>query len=281
MQVALLFFLILTLYTFLYNLALLLPLKRSGIQVEKFYIWYDAFFKLFSFNVGDTEYGLGWLPLGGYLKVAGMIMEEGESPYPHHFQYLSLAKQFFFSLCGPISGLLIAIATLLYIQDASDAQSWLVLGGPVGFILVYSLIFNYLAPIMCGLNYGVVAQKILYASLVLGHLLLLFGVALLINSAFPIFNHVHDVFIEHDRVRLFQQSINDVGMPNLVFWLGLFMFFHNVSPFPGMVGGVLISTTYRSLSGQLPQREYEEKGAMLFFVWSLVLYGGVFYYVLI
>ncbi len=47
-----------------------------GIKVEKFYLFFDAWgFKLFSFKKGDTEYGIGWLPLGGYVKIAGMIDE--------------------------------------------------------------------------------------------------------------------------------------------------------------------------------------------------------------
>ncbi|NUM31567.1 MAG: RIP metalloprotease RseP [Bacteroidetes bacterium] len=47
-----------------------------GIRVEKFYLFFDAWgLKLFSFKKGDTEYGIGWLPLGGYVKIAGMIDE--------------------------------------------------------------------------------------------------------------------------------------------------------------------------------------------------------------
>jgi len=47
-----------------------------GIRVEKFYLFFDAWgLKLFSYKKGDTEYGIGWLPLGGYVKIAGMIDE--------------------------------------------------------------------------------------------------------------------------------------------------------------------------------------------------------------
>ncbi len=45
------------------------------IRVEKFYIFFDPWFSLFKFKRGETEYGLGWLPLGGYVKIAGMIDE--------------------------------------------------------------------------------------------------------------------------------------------------------------------------------------------------------------
>lgn len=50
--------------------------KAFGIRVEKFYMFFDAWgFKLFKYKKGDTEYGIGWLPLGGYVKIAGMIDE--------------------------------------------------------------------------------------------------------------------------------------------------------------------------------------------------------------
>jgi regulator of sigma E protease len=50
--------------------------RAFGIKVEKFYLFFDAWgYKLLSFKVGETEYGIGWLPLGGYVKIAGMIDE--------------------------------------------------------------------------------------------------------------------------------------------------------------------------------------------------------------
>ena len=44
-------------------------------RVEKFYLFFDPWFSLFKKKVGDTEYGIGWLPLGGYVKIAGMVDE--------------------------------------------------------------------------------------------------------------------------------------------------------------------------------------------------------------
>ncbi len=50
--------------------------RAFGMRVEKFYLFFDAYGKkLFSFKKGDTEYGIGWLPLGGYVKIAGMVDE--------------------------------------------------------------------------------------------------------------------------------------------------------------------------------------------------------------
>jgi regulator of sigma E protease len=44
-------------------------------RVEKFYLFFDPWFSLFKKKIGDTEYGIGWLPLGGYVKISGMIDE--------------------------------------------------------------------------------------------------------------------------------------------------------------------------------------------------------------
>lgn len=60
----------------LHEMGHFLAARAFGIKVEKFYLFFDAGgFKLFSFKKGDTEYGIGWLPLGGYVKIAGMIDE--------------------------------------------------------------------------------------------------------------------------------------------------------------------------------------------------------------
>lgn len=60
----------------LHELGHFLAARAFGIRVEKFYLFFDAWgFKFFSFRRGETEYGIGWLPLGGYVKISGMIDE--------------------------------------------------------------------------------------------------------------------------------------------------------------------------------------------------------------
>ncbi|WP_069658610.1 RIP metalloprotease RseP [Arcticibacter eurypsychrophilus] len=67
--------------------------RAFGIKVEKFYLFFDAWgFKLFSFTYKGCEYGMGWLPLGGYVKIAGMIDESMDTeqlagePQPWEFR---------------------------------------------------------------------------------------------------------------------------------------------------------------------------------------------------
>ena len=51
------------------------PAKYFKIKVEKFYLFFDVNFSLFKKKIGETEWGIGWLPLGGYVKISGMIDE--------------------------------------------------------------------------------------------------------------------------------------------------------------------------------------------------------------
>ncbi len=59
----------------LHELGHFLPAKWFGCRVDKFYLFFDPWFSLFKKKKGDTEYGLGWIPFGGYVKIAGMIDE--------------------------------------------------------------------------------------------------------------------------------------------------------------------------------------------------------------
>jgi len=59
----------------LHELGHYLPAKWFKCRVEKFYLFFDPWFSLVKKKIGETEYGIGWLPLGGYVKIAGMVDE--------------------------------------------------------------------------------------------------------------------------------------------------------------------------------------------------------------
>ena len=59
----------------LHELGHFIPAKLFKTRVEKFFLFFDVKFALFSKKIGDTVYGIGWLPLGGYVKISGMIDE--------------------------------------------------------------------------------------------------------------------------------------------------------------------------------------------------------------
>ena len=59
----------------LHELGHFIPAKIFKTRVEKFFLFFDVKFALFKKKFGDTVYGIGWLPLGGYVKISGMIDE--------------------------------------------------------------------------------------------------------------------------------------------------------------------------------------------------------------
>jgi len=83
-------------------------------RVEKFYLFFNPWFSLFKFKKGDTEYGLGWLPLGGYVKISGMIDESMDKeqmqqpPQPHEFRTKKTWERLLIMLGGIIFNIIAA-----------------------------------------------------------------------------------------------------------------------------------------------------------------------------
>lgn len=69
------FILSLSLLIVLHELGHFIPAKLFKTRVEKFYLFFDYKFSLLKKKVGETVYGIGWIPLGGYVKISGMIDE--------------------------------------------------------------------------------------------------------------------------------------------------------------------------------------------------------------
>lgn len=86
------FLLSLSLLIILHELGHFIPAKLFKTRVEKFYLFFDVKFSLLKKKIGETEYGIGWLPLGGYVKISGMIDESMDAaqmalpPQPWEFR---------------------------------------------------------------------------------------------------------------------------------------------------------------------------------------------------
>ncbi|WP_267404809.1 MULTISPECIES: RIP metalloprotease RseP [unclassified Chryseobacterium] len=69
------FILSISILVILHELGHFLPAKYFKTKVEKFYLFFDPWFSIAKKKIGETEYGIGWLPFGGYVKIAGMVDE--------------------------------------------------------------------------------------------------------------------------------------------------------------------------------------------------------------
>ena len=100
-----------------------LPAKWFKCRVEKFYLFFDPWFSLFKKKIGETVYGIGWLPLGGYVKIAGMVDESMDKeqmkkpPQPWEFRSKPAWQRLIIMIGGVTVNILLAFfiyAMVLY-----------------------------------------------------------------------------------------------------------------------------------------------------------------------
>lgn len=95
--------------------------KWFKCRVEKFYLFFNPWFSLWKKKKGETEYGLGWIPLGGYVKISGMIDESMDKeqmklpPKPHEFRSKPAWQRLIIMLGGIIVNIILAILIFIVI----------------------------------------------------------------------------------------------------------------------------------------------------------------------
>jgi len=105
----------LSILVFLHELGHYLFARIFNTRVEKFYLFFNPWFSLFKFKKGDTEYGIGWLPLGGYVKISGMIDESIDTdqmsgpPKPWEYRSKPAWQRFLIISGGVLVNFLLAI----------------------------------------------------------------------------------------------------------------------------------------------------------------------------
>ena len=112
---------------FLLSLSLLIILHECGhffparffkTRVDKFYLFFDPWFSLVKKKIGDTEYGIGWLPLGGYVKISGMVDESMDTealkqpPQPWEFRSKKAWQRLIIMLGGVIVNFILGFLIL-------------------------------------------------------------------------------------------------------------------------------------------------------------------------
>ena len=109
------FLLSLSLLIILHELGHFILAKAFKTRVEKFYLFFNPWFSLFRKKIGETEYGIGWLPLGGYVKISGMIDESMDKeqmkqpPKPYEFRSKPSWQRLLIMLGGVLVNFLFAI----------------------------------------------------------------------------------------------------------------------------------------------------------------------------
>ena len=112
---ALQFFTSLSLLVMIHEFGHYITARIFKIRVEKFYIFFNPWFSLYKRKIGETEYGIGWLPLGGYVSLAGMIDESmdleqmKQEPQPWEFRTKPAWQRLIVMLAGITMNVLLAI----------------------------------------------------------------------------------------------------------------------------------------------------------------------------
>jgi len=136
----------LSILVILHELGHFLAARAFGIKVEKFYLFFDAWnIKLLKFNYKGVEYGIGWLPLGGYVKIAGMIDESMDTeqlagpPQPWEFRSKPAWQRLIVMLGGIIVNVILGII-IFWMLTAKFGQAYTpnselkygIVPGPIG-----------------------------------------------------------------------------------------------------------------------------------------------------
>jgi len=122
--VTLQFLLSLSILVVLHELGHFLMAKLFKTKVEKFYLFFNPKFSLFKKKIGETEYGIGWIPLGGYVKIAGMIDESMDKeflqsePKPWEFRSKPAWQRLLIMLGGVMVNIILAIVIYIGIAYA-------------------------------------------------------------------------------------------------------------------------------------------------------------------
>ncbi|NLF41395.1 MAG: RIP metalloprotease RseP [Bacteroidales bacterium] len=114
------FLLSLSILVFVHECGHFVAARLFKTRVEKFYLFFNPWFSLFKFKRGDTEYGVGWLPLGGYVKISGMIDESmdkeqmQQEPQPWEFRSKPAWQRLIIMIGGVSVNLIFAVFIYIF-----------------------------------------------------------------------------------------------------------------------------------------------------------------------
>lgn len=241
---------VITGYTFIYNLTMYIFARVYGVRIEKFIIWYDTKFALFKIKIGDTIFGMGWLPLGGYLKISGMSndsMDDGFTILPHHFLNLSSIKQAITCTLGPLSNLIIGIGVYAYYNNISMISFFI---STVVIIVLILSIFLTITEVAKRIRIKNNTQRKsrYYIISILVVVLLLIAIAFSVNYVVPLFETVEGL-IEAERYRFITKPFSQENTIALISGMGVALFFINMIPISSLIGSIVAKSFYIAFTG--------------------------------
>lgn len=107
----------------LHELGHFLTARLFKCRVEKFYLFFNPWFSLWKKKIGETEYGIGWVPFGGYVKISGMIDESMDKeqmklpPQPYEFRAKPAWQRLIIMTGGVIVNVILAIVLFIFITS--------------------------------------------------------------------------------------------------------------------------------------------------------------------
>jgi regulator of sigma E protease len=113
----------------LHEMGHFIPARLFKCRVEKFYLFFNPWFSLWKKKIGETEYGIGWVPFGGFVKISGMIDESMDKeqmklpPQPYEFRAKPAWQRLIIMLGGVFVNIILAIVIFIGITWVWDEQN--------------------------------------------------------------------------------------------------------------------------------------------------------------
>jgi len=112
----------------LHELGHFIPAKLFNCRVDKFYLFFDPWFSIWKKKKGETEYGIGWVPFGGYVKIAGMIDESMDKEQmnkpaePHEFRSKPAWQRLIIMIGGVLVNVVLAIVIFMTVNRSKRLE---------------------------------------------------------------------------------------------------------------------------------------------------------------
>lgn len=258
-------------YVLLQGLATYLSAKVTGIRVEKFYFWIDLWKGIFKFKIGETEFGLGWLPTGGYVKLSGVLVPKGEEVKLFDFDAKTILQRILTQSMGSFicfsSGLIFYFFGNNFKISTND---WII---PLSIIL--SIVSFWIWKVHIKKNRANKLEKKFvaktYALVYFLYLIMMVSFGTLLNELTSVF----DKLLSIEEIE--PNYLNLLGADSIYMIFGFLFFFTNLLPFGGSNGFIIINISYEAITGSKVPSYFSDKIALFTYPLTIISYGLLVY----